>query len=549
MWKRNLVRTLALASIFTLSACGGGGGSTGAVSSTVSNTAPVANAGIDQSLMAGSLATLDGSNSSDVDRNTLTYSWVLTTKPTGSSASLSSSAAVNPTFTADIAGAYVATLTVNDGQVNSTAMTVTIRASLNNAAPVANAGAAQNVVTGAVVTLDGSTSSDANGDTLTYNWSLTSKPTGSSAALSTATSARPTFTADVEGTYVASLVVNDGQLNSNIATVSVTAARANAAPVANAGVAQSAYLGDLVTFDGSASSDANGDSLTYAWSTRSYPSFFAPTISGANTARPTFSSSDAGTYVFSLVVNDGQASSSASTVTVNIANSVGPTPTGSGLIVQTVLNFWTLNEATMVKQVDYSCAQFLYAIDRRPDGVLVGTSTSQLYEINPVTGVCSARGSTPELIRALAVSGSGQTYGMSLSQMQRPDGSGLSHRLHKLSSSGASQSFVYLSGASNYIMSIDFGPDNQLYGLGITSGGNDWSVVRINPETGVNTIAFAMPMLPTLGDIDIDPSGVLRTMIDGHLYKFNINTGAQISSTRVPNFPIGNSFAPIVYVP
>ena len=644
MWKRNLVRTLALASIFTLSACGGGGGSTGAVSSTVSNTAPVANAGIDQSLMAGSLATLDGSNSSDVDRNTLTYSWVLTTKPTGSSASLSSSAAVNPTFTADIAGAYVATLTVNDGHVNSTAMTVTIRASLNNAAPVANAGAAQNVVTGAVVTLDGSTSSDANGDTLTYNWSLTSKPTGSSAALSTATSARPTFTADVAGTYVASLVVNDGQLNSNIATVSVTAARANAAPmsnagnaqsvvagtlvtldgstssdangdtltynwsltskptgssaalstatsarptftadvagtyvaslvvndgqlnsniatvsvtaaranaapVANAGVAQSAYLGDLVTFDGSASSDANGDSLTYAWSTRSYPSFFAPTISGANTARPTFSSSDAGTYVFSLVVNDGQASSSASTVTVNIANSVGPTPTGSGLIVQTVLNFWTLNEATMVKQVDYSCAQFLYAIDRRPDGVLVGTSTSQLYEINPVTGVCSARGSTPELIRALAVSGSGQTYGMSLSQMQRPDGSGLSHRLHKLSSSGASQSFVYLSGASNYIMSIDFGPDNQLYGLGITSGGNDWSVVRINPETGVNTIAFAMPMLPTLGDIDIDPSGVLRTMIDGHLYKFNINTGAQISSTRVPNFPIGNSFAPIVYVP
>lgn len=94
-----------------------------------------------------------------------------------------------------------------------------------------------------------------------------------------------------------------------------------------------------------------------------------------------------------------------------------------------------------------------------------------------------------------------------------------------------------------------FAPDGQLYGLGTTPGGSGWSIVRINPETGVTTVAFAMPRASTLGDIDIDLSGILRTMIDGNLYKFNINTGAQISSTRVPNFPLGNSFAPIVYVP
>ena len=87
---------------------------------------------------------------------------------------------------------------------------------------MANAGANQNVVTGSAVTLDGSTSSDANGDPLTYAWTLTSKPAGSTAALVGATSARPTFTADTAGTYVASLVVNDGKVGSTSATVVVT---------------------------------------------------------------------------------------------------------------------------------------------------------------------------------------------------------------------------------------------------------------------------------------------------------------------------------------
>jgi hypothetical protein len=478
----------------------------------------------------------------------LTYAWTLTSKPTGSAATLSAPTAAKPTFVVDVAGSYVVSVIVNDGTTASSAAAVAVTASVANAAPVANAGVAQNVVAGNSVTLDGSASSDANGDTLTYAWTLTSKPAGSSAALSSSTSAKPTFTADVAGTYVASVVVNDGKVNSTAVTVSIAAAVANVAPVANAGTAQSAYLGDLVTLDGSASSDANGDVLTYAWTTRSFPSFFAPTISSANTARPNFTLSDAGTYVFSLVVNDGRVSSAASTVTVTVANGVGPTPAGSGLVVENMLNFWTIDEATMSKRVDFSCGVSLYAIDRRPDGVIVGTSSSQLYEINPVSGVCSARGNTPEQIRAIAVSASGQVFAMSLSQVSRPDGSGSGTRLHKLSSSGASQSYVILSGASSYVNSIDFGPDGQLYGLGITLGGN-WSIVRINPETGVTTVAFAMPVVPMLGDIDIDSSGVLRTMIDGNLYKFNINTGALISSTPVPNFQLGNSFAPIVYVP
>ena len=91
-----------------------------------------------------------------------------------------------------------------------------------NVAPVANAGLAQTVTAGKSVNLDGSSSSDANGDALTFGWSLTTKPTGSTSALSSASSAKPTFTPDVEGTYVATLTVNDGKLSSAPATVTIS---------------------------------------------------------------------------------------------------------------------------------------------------------------------------------------------------------------------------------------------------------------------------------------------------------------------------------------
>ena len=134
---------------------------------------------------------------------------------------LPSATAVKPTFTADLSGTYIVNLVVSDGTANSAAATVTITAAVGNAAPIANAGMAQSVVVGAVVTLDGSASTDANGDSLTYNWAFTSKPSGSGATLSSATAVKPTFTADVTGTYVISLVVNDGKVNSDASSVRI----------------------------------------------------------------------------------------------------------------------------------------------------------------------------------------------------------------------------------------------------------------------------------------------------------------------------------------
>ena len=83
-----------------------------------------ANAGPDQTVFVASTVTLDGSASTDVDGNPLTYSWALNSVPPGSAATLNNPTAIKPTFGVDKPGVYVAQLVVNDGQVNSSPDTV-----------------------------------------------------------------------------------------------------------------------------------------------------------------------------------------------------------------------------------------------------------------------------------------------------------------------------------------------------------------------------------------------------------------------------------------
>jgi len=117
-------------------------------------------------------------------------------------------------------------LVVKDGKLSSAASTVTITA--YNIVPAAVAGPTQYVFVGPQVTLDGSNSSDGNGDPLTYSWSFILKPQSSAATLSNPNTASPFFTPDVTGAYRLSLTVNDGTANSQTSTVTVYVATAPA---------------------------------------------------------------------------------------------------------------------------------------------------------------------------------------------------------------------------------------------------------------------------------------------------------------------------------
>jgi hypothetical protein len=278
------------------------------------NSAPVANAGEDQTPLVGDTVTLDGSGSSDVDGDALIYFWSLTAVPAGSAAVLDDPTAVNPTFDVDVFGDYVVQLIVNDGTVDSVSDTVTI--STLNSGPVANAGADQSVYLGDIVTLDGSGSSDADGDPLTYFWSLTAVPAGSGAVLNTPTSVTPTFVVDLFGIYVAQLIVNDGTVVS--APDTVTISTLNSAPVANAGADQSVYLGDTVTLDGNGSSDVDGDPLTYFWSLITVPEGSAAVLDDPTAVAPTFVPDLPGVYVAQLIVNDGTKDSEPDSIMVKV---------------------------------------------------------------------------------------------------------------------------------------------------------------------------------------------------------------------------------------
>ena len=278
------------------------------------NQAPVANAGPAQTVSTGSSVQLDGSGSSDPDGDPLTYTW---TQTGGTPVTLSSSTAQKPTFTAPSnAGTLTFRLVVRDGQVNSSPSNVTITVTgSSNQAPVANAGAAQTVSTGSSVQLDGSGSSDPNGDPLTYTWTQTG---GTPVTLSSSTAQKPTFTAPSNaGTLTFRLVVRDGQVNSSPSNVTITVTgSSNQPPVANAGAAQTVSTGSSVQLDGSGSSDPNGDPLTYTWTqTGGTP----VTLSSSTAQKPTFTApSNAGTLTFRLVVRDGQVNSSPSNVTITV---------------------------------------------------------------------------------------------------------------------------------------------------------------------------------------------------------------------------------------
>jgi hypothetical protein len=197
-------------------------------STAPTNIAPVADAGEDQAVFVSEVVALNSSASYDANGDTITYSWSLTGKPVASVTTLANPTSASPTFVADVTGYYTAELVVSDASESSVPDTVEIGATLasSNVLPIADAGLDRVVVLGNIVLLDGSDSSDANGDPLTYSWVLTEVPAGSTASLSNPGAIDPGFMADMTGRYIAQLVVSDAAGNSPPDSVEINAAAA-----------------------------------------------------------------------------------------------------------------------------------------------------------------------------------------------------------------------------------------------------------------------------------------------------------------------------------
>jgi hypothetical protein len=282
------------------------------------NSPPVAKIEGDGLVHVGSTATLSGAGSFDPDGDLITYKWTPVSAPTGSNASLLGSEEVNCSFQADALGEYQVQLVVTDSK-GLTSIPVTKTLNTSNAPPVSIAGLDQAILmVGSTVDLDGTQSYDDDGDTLGYSWSMVSRPAESKAVINAPTLSKPFFVADIHGEYVIQLVVSDKWSSSSPNQLLVSFN--NVKPVANAGNNQSGVAGDLICLNG-AGTDANGDSLSYSWSIVSTPTNVIPVLTNPSLQNTCFNSNAAGTYIASLIVNDGFVNSDTSNVSIGIISS------------------------------------------------------------------------------------------------------------------------------------------------------------------------------------------------------------------------------------
>lgn len=283
------------------------------------NAAPIAQVGADQAVLAGQTVRLIGFGF-DPDGDPITFDW---TQTGGPSVVLSDPAAQAPTFVApDVASPTTLTfaLTVHDGARASAAVTTTVTVT-GNGAPVANAGVDQVARAGQAVTLEGS-AVDPEGDVMTFAWTQSAGP---AVTLTGAASARASFVAPavtVETVLTFVLVASDPVRSSAPSAVNVTV-QPNAAPHADAGADQAVRSGEAVTLDAGASSDDDGDALSYRWRQTAGT---AVTLSGAATAQASFTAPSVAastTLRFEVIVDDGVAASRAS-VSVTVRPNAAP---------------------------------------------------------------------------------------------------------------------------------------------------------------------------------------------------------------------------------
>ncbi len=194
--------------------------------------------------------------------------------------------------------------------------------SSDNSAPTAEAGDPQTISIGDTAFLNGSDSTDPDGDALDFLWEVISAPAGAQSGLAGETTITPTLSPDTEGNYTVELTVTDpGGLSGSDEVVIGVTEELNEAPVADAGTDQTVDAGNIVYLDGSGSYDPNGDNIAFWWTVQAYPGGTAPSLSSNTSPTPNFVAADAGTYVIDLVVNDGQLSSSPDSVRVDAQES------------------------------------------------------------------------------------------------------------------------------------------------------------------------------------------------------------------------------------
>jgi C1A family cysteine protease len=189
-------------------------------------------------------------------------------------------------------------------------------------APTADAGDDQRVDENEVVTLDGSASSDPDGEIETYAWH---RLRGPAVTLSDAASPRPSFTTPnfttaADADIVFELTVTDDDGLSSTDTVTVTVTWANDPPVARAGEDRSVAEGESVQLDGASSEDLEGEIARYQWQKISGPDLSMTSVDTPRTSftTPNLTTAADAECVFRLTVTDAHGATDSDWVKITV---------------------------------------------------------------------------------------------------------------------------------------------------------------------------------------------------------------------------------------
>jgi VCBS repeat-containing protein len=332
-------------------------------------------------------------NDSDVEGSPLTAAQV--TGPAKGTLTLNANGSFSYVSNAGSSGTDAFTYSANDGTANSNTATVTITIIAGNQAPVATSDSySVNEDTPLNVTAPGVLGNDTDADGNPLTAVLVSGPSASQGSLTLNANGSFGFTPalNFNGPATFTYKANDGSLDSNTATVTITVNAVNDAPIVNAGPDLTTTLPGSATLAGVAT-DVDS-SVTIGWSKVSGPG----TVTFVNASSPatTATFSAAGAYVLALTANDGQfAVSDTASVAVNAAN-------------------MALQFDGVSKRVTFGAAPGLGAstftietwFKREGAGLTVSTGTGGLAAIPLVTkGMAQADGSNVDMNYFLGIDG------------------------------------------------------------------------------------------------------------------------------------------------
>jgi hypothetical protein len=245
-----------------------------------------------------------------------------------------------------------------------------------NVAPIPAIEVSREAKAGLPVELDGSGSSDPNGDAITFEWSFDHVPVGSrlgaySIADNGTRSAESSFVPDVLGTYVVALVTRDdrGEV-STPAYEAIQVLEDGAPPVANAGPDQSGLVGaEFVLGVAGSAVDELGRPLTFRWDLREAPEGSTAALVNTDGIAPSFVADLPGHYEVTLVVENGATVSAPDVASVLVSDPVNASPVAiideDGITVEDCSDVALHGNGSY--DPDGDALSYLWAVQSRPD--------------------------------------------------------------------------------------------------------------------------------------------------------------------------------------